>query len=300
MNRWAALFLIVLCWMGAGFGFFGPAEIQNPNDRVSANGVRRIVSLAPNLTEILFALGLDDKIVGVTGDSDYPAAAVQKAQVGTFWQPNMEAVIAAKPDLVITLGFSQQRNIAGRLRRIGYDCLTVEIEKVGELFEAFEKIGATTGAQGRASELCSELRSKLDRLSALVGGDEKTKVLWVVGREPLRVAGRDTFVNEIIELAGGENAMGSTVHKYPPIGPEQVIACGAEVIIEIAMESGRVAQQQAGAVRYWSKRIFRNVPAVAEGRIYVISADTVSRLGPRLYEGVERVARCLRPGLFAN
>jgi len=94
----------------------------------------------------------------------------------------------------------------------------VEIEKVGELFEAFEKLGAATGTQGRASELCSELRGKLDRLGALVGGDEKTKVLWVMGREPLRVAGRDTFVNEIIELAGGENAMGSTVHKYPPIG----------------------------------------------------------------------------------
>ncbi len=298
MNRWLVLSLITLCWMAAGFALLGSADIQNASDRALPEQINRIVSLAPNLTEILFALGLDEETVGVTLHSDYPAAAAKKPKMGTFWQPNIEAVIAAKPDLVITLGFNQQRNIAQRLERIGYNCLTVNIEKVGELFGTIEEIGTVTDRHRQAGELASELRVKLDKLSALVGTGEKIRVLWVIGREPLRVAGRDTFVNELIELAGGENAIGPTVHKYPPIGPEQVIASAVDVIIEPAMAQNNVPEQQKAALRYWSR--FRNVPAVANKRIYVISPDTVSRLGPRLYEGVETVARCLRPELFSN
>jgi iron complex transport system substrate-binding protein len=99
-------------------------------------------------------------------------------------------------------------------------------------------------------------------------------------------------------LAGGENAIGRTVHKYPPIGSEQVIACAPDVIIEPAMGSKTVPEQQKEALRYWSR--FKNVPAVANERIYVISPDTVCRLGPRLHQGVEIVARCLKPQLFTD
>ncbi len=120
----------------------------------------------------------------------------------------------------------------------------------------------------------------------------------MVQREPLRVAGRDTFVNEMIELAGGENAMGPTIYKYPPIGAEQVIAGGADVIIEPSMTEDDLPSQQDKAFQYWNR--FENVPAVINKRIYVINGDIVSRLGPRLYEGVETIARCLRPELFAD
>ena len=298
MNKWWWLLLIISCWTAAGFAIFGSDQRQNGGDTPLPRHVDRIVSLAPNLTEILFALGLEKEVVGVTLYSDYPPAAVIKPKVGTFWQPNVEAVIAAKPDLVITLGFEQQKNIAERLKRIGYSSLTVSIEKVNDLFEVIEKIGAATGKQCRASELVGDIRKKLDNLSVLVGTNDRIRVLWVVQREPLRVAGRDTFVNEMIELAGGENAIGSTVHKYPPIGAEQVIVCGAEVIIEPAMKQENVAEQQVSALQYWSR--FKKVPAVANKQVYVIRDDAVSRLGPRLYEGTETIARCLKPELFAD
>jgi len=298
MNKWWWLLLIISGWMAAGFAIFSPWQGQNCNDTPLPTKAERIVSLAPNLTEILFALGLEKEISRVTLDSDYPPAAAQKPRVGTFWQPNIEAVIAAKPDLVITLGFHQQKNIAERLKRIGYNTLTVNIEKVNDLFKSIEKIGAATGKQPQANELVTNIRKKLDRLSTLVGTEEKVRVLWVVQREPLRVAGRDTFVNEMLEVAGGENAIGRTVHKYPPIGAEQVIVCGADVIIEPAMAREDPARQQNRAFQYWSK--FENLPAVANKRIYVIPGDTVSRLGPRLYEGTETIARCLRPELFEN
>jgi iron complex transport system substrate-binding protein len=256
----------------------------------------RIVSLAPNITEILFAIGLGDEVAGVTLDSDYPPQAAAKPKVGTFWQPDIEAVVAARPSLIVTLGFEQQRNLAERLRRIGYNSLTVNIDKVDGLFEAIEKIGSAGGRRQRANELMSRIKTRLQHLEDLVGARPKVRVLWVVQREPLRVAGRDTFVNEMIEMAGGENAIAPTVNKYPPIGSEQVVACNPEVIIEPAMARQDIESQRKASLQYWSK--FQHVSAVKDRRIRVIDGDTVSRLGPRLYEGTEAIARCLRPELF--
>jgi len=297
MNRWWFLILVMVCWVGAGFALFGQ-QGQGQSVAMSSGEPGRIVSMAPNLTEILFALGLGDRIVGVAAGSDYPPEALSKPRMGTFWQPSIEVVIAAKPDLVVTLGFSQQRNLAQRLERIGYRSLTVNIDSVKELREAIKKIGGVTGREAQADELVRKTGKKLQSLSSLVGGGDRVRVLWVVQREPLRVAGRNTFINEMIELAGGENAIGPTVHQYPPISSEQIYTCGADVIIEPAMVSKDLESERAGAVKYWGR--FRNVEAVNNGRIYVIDGDIVSRLGPRLYEAVETIARCLRPQLFEN
>jgi len=297
MKRWLALFVAWFCWMTTGFALLGSTG-NHYRKHAGPGRADRIVSLAPNLTEIIFALGLGDKIVGVTVFSDYPVAATEKPKVGTFWQPNIEAVIGARPDLVVTQQFRQQKDTARRLERIGYNCLTVRTQKLSELFDAIETIGQATGKKPQASALLRQIKTRLGELSASMQSHEKPKVLWVINREPLRVAGRDTFVNEIIELAGGENAIGPTVYKYPPIGAEQVIACGAEVIIEPAMTAKSIAEQQQQARRYWSR--FDNVPAVAHNRIYVIPPATVCRLGPRICRGVETVARCIRPELLVD
>ena len=298
MNKWRWLLFIISGWVVIGFAMFSPRQDQDNLSAPLPVRADRIVSLAPNLTEILFSIGLDDEIVGVTLDSDYPPEAKVKPKVGTFWQPSIEAIVAARPSLVITLGFQQQKNLADRLRRIGYNGLTINIEKVSDLFYAIEKIGIATNKQQQAYELISSIKTKSQHLATLVGAGPKVKVLWIVQREPLRVAGRDTFVNEIIELAGGENAIGQTVHKYPPIGAEQVMACNADVIIESAMGPEDIECQRNRALKHWGK--YQYLPAVTNDRVYVIDGDTVSRLGPRLYEGTETIAGCLRPELFEN
>ena len=296
------LLIIAVAFLFCVFGLYvrsvSQRTLQLARTLRTKNSPERIVSLAPNLTEILFVLGLEDKIVGLTLHCDYPPAALKKPKVGTFWQPNTEAVIAAKPDLVITLSFEQQRIFTERLKRIGFNCLAVNVETVSELFEAIGRIGTATGKQKEANQLVSDIRKKLNELAALVGREDKVRVLWVVQREPLRVAGRETFINEIIEFAGGENAIGQTIYKYPPIGAEQVIASGADVIIEPSMTKEDVSSQQESAIRYWNK--FENLPAVMNKRIYVINGDIVSRLGPRLCEGVETIAKCLHPELFRD
>jgi iron complex transport system substrate-binding protein len=179
------------------------------------------------------------------------------------------------------------------LQRIGYDCLAIEIEKIDDLFRAIAAMGEAAGAREQAQELSDRMKAAIHNVQMATAGRPKVKALWVVQREPLRVAGRDTFINEMIELAGGENAIGPTLHKYPPIGAEEVITARPEVIIEPDMLPGALDEQRRQALSYWSR--YANLPAVVAGRIYVIEGDTVSRLGPRLHLGIEAIAKCLRP-----
>jgi iron complex transport system substrate-binding protein len=298
MTKWWILSVVFVVWIGVGHALFDSAPAQTLLDRRDAGVPQRIVSTAPNLTEILFALGLDARIVGVTQDSDYPPAARQKRQIGSFWQPNVEAVIAVRPDLTVTLSFEQQRSLANRLTRMGYNCLTVGIWTVEDLFGAIARLGQATGTEHRADRLIDEMTMKIEALQRVLAGRDTVRVLWVMQRDPLRVAGRDTFINELIELAGGENAIGPTFHKYPAIGGEQVVASRADVIIEPTMAGGAPDRHRAEAVAYWSR--FANVPAVADGRIHVIDGDLVSRLGPRLGEAVTMIATCLRPDVLGE
>ena len=295
MKKWRLVLLIIFCLAGAGFVIFALNRDKNRGERVQPSRTDRIVSLAPNITEILFELGLGEKIIAVTSDSDYPAEAAAKKKVGTFWQPNIESVIAAKPDLVIALWFEQQKAVVESLQRLGYQVLSLGIEKIEELSTAIRKIGDATGCQQSANELVERVENRLDELQLKLGSIEKARTLWVVQVEPLRVAGRSTFVNELIEMAGGENAIGSTKQQYPLIGTEELITCGAEVIIQSAMGTSKISEQQAAEV-FWGKR--PNLTAVKNDRIYVVDSDMVLRLGPRLPDGVEMIARCLHPDIF--
>ncbi len=293
MSRWWLLSVGLGVWLVFGAAL-RPAPRVSPNPGTDRRREpTRIVSMAPDLTEILFALGLGDRVAGVTQDSDYPPAALAKPRVGTFWRPSLEVVIATRPDLVVTLASEQQKELSQRLIRMGYHCLTVEIERVEDLFRAFSTIGDAAGVPERARELSEQIRTEVHQLQTQIAGLPPVKVLWVVQREPLRAAGRDTFVNQMIELAGGQNVVGPTLHKYPPVGAEQVIAAAPDVIIEPAMVKGSLDAQRRQAFTYWGR--YGNVPAAAHGRIYVIEGDTVSRLGPRLPAGIAAIARCLRP-----
>ncbi len=298
MSKWWILVVALAAWIGLGCVLLRPRHAAAAFKGQSPRAPTRIVSMAPNLTEILFSLGLEESIVGVTRDSDYPPAAAQKHAVGTFWQPNIEAVIALKPDLVVALDLEQQRSLAGRLIRMGYRCLTLDISTVDDLFAAVSTVASATNRSPRAKQVLGNMKAKMAVISDKTKRKDKVKVLWVVQREPLRVAGRNTFINELIELAGGENAIGPTFHVYPPIGGEQVVASAPQVIIEPDMTGGDLAMQRTQAVSYWAR--YATVPAVVDGRIHVIDGDLVSRLSPRLGDGIEIIARCLHPEVFGE
>jgi iron complex transport system substrate-binding protein len=303
MKKLLFLILVIIAGVAGIILFSRYKNLLNPSDgtngdfltvsKTQSKQPQRIISLAPSLTEILFALELDDKIVGVTLNSDYPPAAQKKTKIGSFWQPDTEAVIAAKPDLVVTLQTEQQKRIADSLNRLGYRVLALKIEKIEELFTSIQKIGLATGSKQHADELIENINGQLHYLKSKYSSTSKPKVLWVLQTEPLRVAGRDTFINELIELAGGENAIGATLQQYPPIGTEELLGCNAEVIIKSSMGRADIQAQQRQADIFWSK--YASLPAVKNKRIYVVDSDTVLRLGPRLPQGVEMIGRCLHP-----
>lgn len=261
-----------------------------------ASDSRRIVSLTPNLTEILFALGLDDKIVAVSSDSDWPAGAADKTKVGTFWQPDTEAIIAARPQLIVTETFEQQKAAADSLSRLGYEVLSLKLEKLDDLIAAIQKIGAAANCRQRADELTKNIKEQLNNQRLKNSSTDTVKVLWVVQTEPLRVVGRDTFINEMIELAGGENAIGPTIQQYPPISAEELLACQPQVIIQSAMGTAGIEKQQRAAEALWSR--FETLPAVRNKRIYVVDSDTMLRLGPRLCQGIELIANLVQPNVL--
>ena len=241
---------------------------------------------------------LDEQIIAVSNDCDYPLKAANKKKIGTFWQPNTETIIACKPELVVTLWFEQHKAVADSLKRLGYRILSLKIEKIDELSTAIQEIGTATGCKANADQLVKNINSQLNDLQLKLGSANKVKVLWVVQAEPLRVAGRNTFINELIELAGGENAIGKTLQQYPPIGTEEILTCGAETIIQSAMGKSNLIEQQKAAEKFWSR--WEHLPAVKNNRIYVVKPDTVTRLGPRLCQGVELIAQCLHPDIFAQ
>jgi iron complex transport system substrate-binding protein len=259
---------------------------------------RRIVSLSPNLTEIVFSLGLGDKVVGVSSDSDWPAEARGKPKVGTFWQPNTEAIIAAKPDLVVCETFLQHKEIAETLKRSGIKVLSLRVESIGELYSAILSVGDATGSRDKAEDLESKIKNELNKIREKVSNAKKVKVLWAVQTEPMRVVGVKTFVNEIIEIAGGQNVIAPTGDQYPAVGTEAIMTSGAEVIIQSAMGTEDIAKQQETAEKFWGR--FANLPAVKDNKVFVLQADTVLRLGPRLPDGAMAVAKLLHPDIFAQ
>ncbi|MGD2095353.1 MAG: helical backbone metal receptor, partial [Phycisphaerales bacterium] len=163
MKKWWLL-LIALFLLSTGLVISGIRQSQKQAPTALPENAERIVSLAPSLTEILFALGLGDKITGVTLNCDYPPEALQKPKVGSYWQPDTEAVIAAKPDLVITLRIPQHENIANSLKGLGYRVLVLKIEKIKELPIAIREIGITTGSEQNAEKLIENISNKLEHL----------------------------------------------------------------------------------------------------------------------------------------
>jgi iron complex transport system substrate-binding protein len=272
---------------------------QIPDKTISPTNLpNRIVTLSPNITEIIFALGLGDKVAAVSNECDWPIEAKTKSKVGSFWQPNTEAIIAAKPDLVVCESFPQQKEVAETLKRAGLNVLSLRVESIEELFTAIARIGQAAGCPEKGEQLVADIKRQIDQIRAKSSSAGKVKVLWIMQAEPLRVAGTNTFINQIVELSGGQNAIGPTIDQYPSVGTEEILTCGAEVIIQSAMGTEDIAKQQAAAEKFWSR--YANLPAVKDKRIYVIDPDTVLRLGPRLPEGAQAVVTCMHPELFAQ
>lgn len=273
--------------------------VPNGYDRPMLVGqANRIVSMAPSVTETLFALGLGDRVVGVTRFCDYPPEAQSRARIGGFHDPNIEAVVALRPDLVILLE-GQEDNLE-TCRKLNLPALVVDHKNIDGILDSIATIGRACGASGRAGEILAGIRRRLDAVAARTAGLPRPRVLFAIERtlgtggiEDVYIAGRDGHIDRIIELAGGRNAYTDGRVRFPAVSAEGIMQMDPEVIVDLVpgLAGGGLDREQLAAD--WGQ--LDRVAAVRAGRVCVLDDDFAYKPGPRFILLVEKLARLLHP-----
>jgi iron complex transport system substrate-binding protein len=264
--------------------------------RVHAASVKRIVSLAPSVTEILFALGVGDRVVGVSTYCDYPPPAAKIDRIGTFLSPNVELILSKRPDLVIGVPSPGNRKSVEMLEDMGFLVVIVEPERVKAILSAIRTIAAAVGVADGGAQLVGSIERRIQSVTARLQGVSRPKVLMVVGRRPLIAVGRGTYQDDLIELAHGTNVAAQTGERWPNLGIEFVLEQAPDVIIDAGMGSEEVDRETGAA--FWQS--FPSLPAVRDNRIYGYRKYELLRPGPRVAETLETVARYLHPERFSE
>ena len=252
---------------------------------------KRIVSLAPSVTEILFALGLGDKIVGVTQFSDYPSGTALKEKIGTYIRPNIEKIVSLNPDLIIATADGNPREAVEQLEKLGLSIFTIFPEEINDIYHNMKDIGLITGKKEEGVALAESLEKRINEIADAVKGLKKPKVFFQIGTRPLYTAGKGTFIDRLITLAGGVNIVDAGTIRYPAYSIERIIADGPDVMLW-----GIMNKSEKDARNFWER--WQTIPAVGNDRIYLVDPDTTNRPSPRLADGLELIARLLHPEAF--
>jgi len=250
---------------------------------------QRIVSLAPSVTEILFALGLEDRIAGVTSYCDFPEAAKSKEKVGDTLNPNPERLIALKPDLVVITTASQLEKLSRQLGELNIPVYVTESKTVRGVIASISKLGEVTGTTARAVVITGEMEQRVRNVENRVRSLPKPRVFYVLQTAPLITAGRNTFINNLIQLAGGESITGNETADYPQLSRETAIARAPEVIVIPFTHGTEIVKEDD------VRRDFSVTPAIRANRIVKVNPDLIDRPGPRIVDGLEQLAQGLHP-----
>lgn len=257
--------------------------------------MRRIISLAPSVTEVLFALGAGDDVVGVSTYCDYPPEVNRLDRVGTFLTPNVERILAKRPDVVIGVPSPGNRTGVESLQRLGVRVVVVNPQTLAAIEQSFVTIGQAIGREQAGRDLAARVRAHIERVRARIADAPERKVLMVVGHVPLIAAGAGTFQDELIHLAGGVNLAAAAGGHWPHLSLEVVLAASPEVIIDTTM--GNEEQRGPGTgLDFW--RQFPELPAVAAHRVVGYQAYALLRPGPRIAEAFESMAHFIHPERF--
>ena len=255
----------------------------------------RIVALAPSNKEILYALGLEERIAAVTERCDYPLAAADKPKIGGFSTVSIERVIAIEPDLIFAAPANSEE-VINRLRTLGMPVVILDPQTIDDVLHDIELVGRATGQEGEASALIEGLQTRIETVSATIENHNRhPSVAHVIWHNPLWICGNGTFQNEVITMTGGTNAFGS-VNGWSIVSQEEFITANPDYIL-VSSGSGMDRDEYDAIYNYiiHEPRLQR-LDAVRDGRIYVIDADVVSRGSPRIVDALEEVAGYLNPG----
>jgi iron complex transport system substrate-binding protein len=257
---------------------------------------QRIVSLAPSNTEILFALGLDDKIVGVTEYCNYPEEAMAKPKVGGFSNVDIEKVVSLEPDLVLATHI-HAKTVIPALEKLGITVVALTPSSLNEVLDSITLVGKITGQSREASELVSNLRARIETVTdktRTLSPNQKPRVFYITWHDPLMTAGTMTLADDVISNAGGQN-IAYDISGDKAINLETVISRDPQVIVaSVGMGSGEDLPWQY----VQTEPRLKNTQALLSDRLYRIDGDIIHRSGPRIVDALEQMARFIHPELF--
>jgi len=254
---------------------------------------QKVVSLAPSVTETIFALGFGDRLVGVTTSRDYPAEARKIPKIGGFMSPSLETIVAKRPGIVIGVSSATDPAKAREMERLGLEVTLISLASVSDILSSIKSIARSLGSPQAGEKLVHKITLQMDQVRERVAPAPRRSTLLLVGLRPLIAVGGKNFIDELITLAGGKNIAGDAAQPWLNLPDEYVVAKAPQVIIEAGMGSER--DQVA---KHWAD--LKSIPAVQHRRVYRYPSDKILRPGPRIGEGLEEIARLLHPECFAD
>jgi len=260
----------------------------------------RIVSTSPSITETLFALGLGDRVVGVSAYCHYPPAVLTLPKIGSFIKPDAEKIAVLRPDLVVVQRAKSPMPLPSKLAALGIKYLEVEPGSLAEVYTLIQDIGRATGVQQRAASLIASIRGRLDAVRAESQSSYKPSVLLIVGRDPGMLSnivgvGPGAYLDELITIAGGRNILGQSKIQYPQISMETVLHANPDVILDAGamgttQNDGTKGEEELK--QPWMQHSELN--AVRNRKVFGLTSETLVVPGPRVVEAVELIRKCIR------
>ncbi|RZB29651.1 MAG: iron complex transport system substrate-binding protein [Desulfobacteraceae bacterium Eth-SRB1] len=294
--KWLAIILPAVIFLS--FSADAQSVVRKTTDQLGrsvtlSDNPQRIVSLAPSITEIIYELGQEHRLAGVTRFSDFPPEAAKLPRVGSYVQLDLERIIALKPDLCLATKDGNPRTVVERLESLQIPVYVVDPRCLDSVMKTVVEIGALLNAGNKAKSLVQNMRFRIQRVRFLVAkAPNRPRVFYQVGIFPIVSTGSNTFIHELILLAGGENlAQGST--SYPRFSREQVLALSPEVFIISSMARGEVVER---VKKEWS--CWTDIPAIRNQRIFLVDSSLFDRPTSRLLDGLELLVRLIHPELF--
>ncbi len=286
--------LIGIVLVAIVLGGVGPATTQT-----RATEAKRIVSLVPALTEMLFALGAGPQVVAVSSYDEFPPEVKSLPKVGALLDPDMERILSLRPDLVIVYG--SQTDLQAQLARAGIRVFNYRHAGLAGVFNTLRELGSAVGRAEAGDRLAGEIRGRLDALQARVRGRPRPRTLLVFERDPaslrgVYVSGGVGFLHDMLEIAGGVNVFADVARESVQPSIETMLARAPEVILEVRATGLLAPTDIADAKRAWGA--LASVPAVQRGRILILNGEHMVVPGPRVVQGTEAFARALHPDAF--
>jgi len=249
----------------------------------------RIISLAPSITEMLFALGLNEEIVGVTEFCDYPPAALEKPKVG-YSRPNLESIVGLQPDLLLAPKSFMRVDLLQKLEQLKIPTFVFAPQTVEEIMAHIQMLGRMVGRSHEGNAQTVELRKQISTLSQQVDGLPRPTMLYVLNSNPLITVGPGSFIHHLIELAGGRNAAEEATTPYPRLTMEEVLRQNPDFLVFPVGRFEGIPQSEQDTWKRWD-----TLNAVKHDRLFQVQSDLLNRPGPRIIEGLKQLVNVLHP-----